>query len=150
MSFHTGSTPTEESHPLHRTRTWVNNDMFYTYILRSLNDGTYYYGHAKNAEERSKTHNKGKERYTKGHIPYVLHYCEQYQTRREAVVRERFFKSIDGYNWLRSKGLLDSSTEGCESGLRRRRIRLWRRIDRSQPEANPPRRQWTPSGENRF
>ena len=52
-----------------------------------------------------KIHNAGKVKYTKGHRPYVLHYHETFATRREAFAREKFFKSIDGYNWLRSRVL---------------------------------------------
>jgi len=80
--------------------------MFYTYILKSLKDQTYYYGSTENLEERIKIHNSGKERFTKGHKPYKLHYYETFKTRAEAVARERFFKSIDGYKWLKSKGII--------------------------------------------
>jgi putative endonuclease len=80
--------------------------MFFAYILRSLKDGTYYYGHTVDVPKRLREHNGGRVRYTRGHIPYVLHYCEEYKTRIEAARRERFFKSIDGYNWLRSRGII--------------------------------------------
>lgn len=80
--------------------------MFYTYILKSLKDKTYYYGSTENLDERIKNHNAGKVRYTKGHMPYILHYYETYETRKEAFARERFFKSIDGYSWLKSKGII--------------------------------------------
>jgi putative endonuclease len=61
---------------------------------------------AENITKRLKVHNSGKVRYTKGHKPYVLHYHEKFDTREEAVRRERFFKSIDGYLWLKSKGII--------------------------------------------
>ena len=80
--------------------------MFYAYILHSLKDGTYYYGSTKSLEQRLKEHNNGKVRYTKGHCPYELWYHEEYPTRQEAVKREQYFKSIDGYKWLRSKNVL--------------------------------------------
>ena len=80
--------------------------VFYTYILKSLYDGTYYYGSTKNLEERLKTHNKGKVRYTKGHRPWEIHYFETFQTRSLAVKRELFFKSIDGYRFLKEKGII--------------------------------------------
>ena len=80
--------------------------MFSAYILRSLKDGTYYYGHSKDVEERLKVHNQRKQRYTKGHVPYVLHYSEQYNTRKEAAAREKYFKSMNGYNWLKSHGII--------------------------------------------
>ena len=74
--------------------------------MRSLKDKTYYYGSTENLDYRIKTHNSGKVKYTKGHKPYELHYYETFKTRIEAVARERFFKSIDGYNWLKFKGIL--------------------------------------------
>ena len=89
--------------------------MFFAYILRSLRDGTYYYGHCANLHQRLSTHNTGRARYTKGHIPYVLHYKEIFGTKKEAAARERFFKSLAGNLWLRAKGIIDS--ERCRSGF---------------------------------
>ncbi len=80
--------------------------MFYTYILKSLKDGKYYYGQTNNLENRIKRHNNGKEKSTKGRIPFVLHYFEEYKTRGEAVKREFFFKTINGYNYLKEKGII--------------------------------------------
>ncbi len=54
-----------ESHPL--------RNMYFTYILRSLKDGTYYYGSSGDISDRVEAHNAGKVRYTKGHRPYELH-----------------------------------------------------------------------------
>lgn len=39
-------------------------------------------------------------------MPYELHYYENYKTRSEAVLRERFFKSVNGYKWLKEKGII--------------------------------------------
>ena len=80
--------------------------MYYAYVLLSLKDGSRYYGSTNALEDRLKIHNAGKERYTKGHIPYKMHYYEKFKTRKEAVAREKFFKSIDGYNWLKSSGIV--------------------------------------------
>ncbi len=79
--------------------------MFFTYILKSLKDGSYYYGSSSNIEQRLKYHNSGRVKYTKGHLPYKIHYFEEYLSRKEAVVRERYFKSIDGYKFLKEKGI---------------------------------------------
>ena len=80
--------------------------MYYTYILRSLKDGTYYYGSTDNIAKRIEQHNRGKVRYTKGHLPYVLHYSEEFPTRADAIRREKFFKSIAGYRWLRTRKIV--------------------------------------------
>ena len=57
-------------------------------------------------KERLKNHNSGKVKYTKAHKPWTLHYYEEFETRSEAVKREIFFKSIDGYRWLKSKSII--------------------------------------------
>jgi len=80
--------------------------MYFAYILKSLSDGTYYKGSTNNLKERIKQHNAGKVKYTKGHIPYKLHYFEEFETRTEALQREKFFKSIDGYNWLKENKII--------------------------------------------
>ena len=80
--------------------------MYYCYILRSLKDGSFYYGSTKNIDARLKEHNSGKVRYTKGHLSYVIHYREECETRSEAVQRERFFKTIDGYKWLKENKVI--------------------------------------------
>jgi putative endonuclease len=80
--------------------------MFYAYILKSLKDGTYYKGSTDNLQKRIKQHNSGKVKYTKGHLPYKLHYFEEFETRSEALKREKFFKSIDGYKWLKDNNII--------------------------------------------
>ena len=79
--------------------------MFYPYILKSLRDGSYYYGSTKDIDQRLREHNSGKVRYTKGHLPYAIHYFETFSSRKEANEREKFFKSIEGYKWLKEKGI---------------------------------------------
>ena len=74
--------------------------MFFTYILKSEKDGGYYYGSTSSLENRLISHNAGKVKSTKGRRPWKIHYFEKYKTRRDAVMRERFFKTIDGYIWL--------------------------------------------------
>ena len=90
--------------------------MYHAYVLRSLRDGSFYYGSTENLEKRLGEHNAGKVRYTKGHLPCVLHYAESFPTRREAAARERFFKTIGGYRWLRNAGIIrDTSIVGSPS-----------------------------------
>jgi putative endonuclease len=79
---------------------------FYTYILQSQSHLTYYYGQCKNLERRLKQHNAGKVRYTKGRMPWKLHYFETFETRSEAMQREKFFKSIEGYKFLKSEKII--------------------------------------------
>ena len=80
--------------------------MFYTYILKSESHGTYYYGSSADVAKRLKQHNAGKVRYTKGRMPWKIHHVEEFATRAEAVKRERFFKSLDGYKYLKEQKIL--------------------------------------------
>jgi putative endonuclease len=73
---------------------------FCTYILKSLKDGGYYYGSTSNLGKRLNAHNRGSVKSTKGRRPLVIHYSEIFRTRSEAVKREKFFKSVAGYQWL--------------------------------------------------
>lgn len=74
--------------------------------MKSQKDNSYYYGSTNNLEARIKINNLGKEKYTRGHKPYLLHYYEEFNTRKEAFAREKFFKSINGYIWLKEKDII--------------------------------------------
>ncbi len=75
--------------------------MYFTYILKSDKDGSYYYGSTSNISARLKEHNKGKVKYTRSHRSWKVYYLEKFDTRSEASKRELFFKSIDRYIWLK-------------------------------------------------
>ena len=79
---------------------------YYAYILKSLSRNTHYYGSTGNLEKRVKEHNSGKVRYSKGRMPWKLHYFEVFESRSEAMKREKYFKSIDGYLFLKDKGII--------------------------------------------
>lgn len=68
--------------------------MFYIYVLQSLEDGTCYVGYTKDMTLRLKSHNLGKVRYTKGHLPYKLVYTEAYTTIKDAKSREKEIKTL--------------------------------------------------------
>jgi len=55
---------------------------------------------------RLKAHNTGKVKFTKGHRPWEIIYTEEFASRSEARKRELFFKSIDGYKWLKEKKII--------------------------------------------
>jgi putative endonuclease len=86
--------------------TLLEMELYYAYILKSQKDQTYYYGSTHDLKSRIDQHNKGKSRYTKGRMPWVLHYFEEFGTRSEAFKREQFFKSIDGHRFLKEKGII--------------------------------------------
>ena len=77
--------------------------MFYAYVLKSLRDGTLYYGSSDNPQKRlADEHNKGKVRYTKGRMPLILIYQEEFVTRSDAMKREFFFKSGHGREYIKN------------------------------------------------
>ena len=79
---------------------------YYTYLLKSLKDKGYYYGHTADIENRLQIHNQKKVRSTKSRTPFILHYFEIFETKSEAYRKELFFKSSDGKIYLRGKGIL--------------------------------------------
>ncbi len=78
---------------------------FDVYVLKSLRDGIRYIGSGEDCSERLRRHNKGDYRFTKGHRPWYLLYKEQYNTRSEAVKREKFLKSGQGRKWLDERNI---------------------------------------------
>ncbi|HEY1063626.1 MAG TPA: GIY-YIG nuclease family protein [Daejeonella sp.] len=80
--------------------------MYFSYILKSEKDGRFYYGSTQNIEERLKKHNKGDIKSTKNRRPLILHFIEQHETRSLAYQREIFYKSINGYLFLKENGII--------------------------------------------
>ncbi len=68
--------------------------MYYTYIIKSLASERYYIGHTNNLEFRLRRHNDNNVTATKNRGPWEIVYFEEYQTRSEAMQRERYFKSL--------------------------------------------------------
>jgi len=69
--------------------------MYFVYILKSQKDGTYYIGYTgKRVEERLIEHNKGKSKYTKGHIPYEITKYISCKTKKKAKELEIRYKQI--------------------------------------------------------
>ena len=79
---------------------------YYTYILKSLKDSAFYYGHTMDLENRLQKHNQKKVRSTKSRTPFVLYYFEQFDTKSEAYRQELFFKSAEGKTYLNANGIM--------------------------------------------
>ena len=76
--------------------------MYYIYVLKSLSHGTLYIGSSDDPDDRLENeHNKGKVRYTKGRMPWKLVYKEEFNTRSEAMKRERLLKTGQGREFLK-------------------------------------------------
>jgi len=68
--------------------------MYWTYILESLKTRKYYIGSTNNLERRLSDHNRGKDHFSKCGKPWKLIYKKGFSTRDEAVVFERYLKSL--------------------------------------------------------
>ncbi len=76
--------------------------MFTVYVLRSASSGRHYVGQTEDLERRLLEHRTGLAKYTRNRGPWLLVYHEQYSARAEAMNKERFLKSGQGREWLKS------------------------------------------------
>ena len=70
--------------------------MFFVYILKSLENNSYYVGHSSDISARLKQHNNGRVRSTKAYRPWEVVYSEELETKSEAFKREMQIKSYKG------------------------------------------------------
>ncbi|HVX52731.1 MAG TPA: GIY-YIG nuclease family protein [Chitinophagaceae bacterium] len=77
--------------------------MFYAYVIKSINHNFYYKGHCEDLQTRLAQHNAGLTQSIKPYIPFQLIYCEKFETRLDAVAREKYFKSAAGRRYLKTK-----------------------------------------------
>ncbi len=87
--------------------------MITVYVIESLTDATWYTGMAKDAVRRLHDHNTGKNRFTKGHLPWKIIYTEQHPDWAAARVREKYLKTAAGKRWLKEY----FRSQGCEGSL---------------------------------
>lgn len=67
----------------------------YVYVIL-CEDGTFYTGYTKDLERRMKLHMEGKgARYTRMHLAKKLVHVEEYDSRAEAMKRERTIKKLN-------------------------------------------------------
>ena len=78
---------------------------FTVYILQSEKDGSYYIGFTSNLNQRLEYHNSGKSRYTSKKMPWKVVYTELFETRSEAIRREKFLKKQKNHEFY--KKLID-------------------------------------------
>jgi len=76
--------------------------MFYVYAISSINKNYIYVGLTGNLEKRFYQHNTGKEKTTKPYLPFKLLFTQKFNTRKEARVAEKKYKSGYGKEFLRN------------------------------------------------
>ena len=77
--------------------------MFYAYVLKSISHDFYYKGHCKDLQIRLKQHNSGMTKSIRPYIPFLLVYSEKLNTEKEAIEREKYFKSSAGRRFIKDK-----------------------------------------------
>ena len=75
--------------------------MFFTYVLHSPKFDRIYIGQTNNIRNRTKQHNSGKVKSTKTYISWELVHYEKFETRPEAMKREKELKSHKGRDYIR-------------------------------------------------
>jgi len=75
---------------------------YYVYILKSVSVNKTYVGHTNNLERRLAEHNSGKSQFTKAYKPWRIIYSVKFNTRVEAIEREKYFKSSSGRVFVKS------------------------------------------------
>ncbi len=75
--------------------------MYYVYVISSINKKYIYVGMTNNLERRLKQHNMGYEKTTKPNLPFKLIYTEICDSRIEARIREKYWKSGIGKEKLK-------------------------------------------------
>jgi putative endonuclease len=78
-------------------------NQYFAYILNSDVDGRLYKGHTDDMNKRLIEHNSGNTKSIKGYVPWSLVYFESFATREESILREKYFKSGSGREFLKDK-----------------------------------------------
>lgn len=74
--------------------------MHYVYVLQSLKDLFLYIGRTDDLKRRMKEHVEGKVDATKHRRPLELKFYEAFYSKKDAVRRERYFKTSKGKSTL--------------------------------------------------
>ncbi len=74
---------------------------YFVYILLSLKDWKFYIGFTSNLKSRFLKHQKGRVKSTKNRKPLKLIFYEAYLNKKDAIRRERYFKTSKGKTTLR-------------------------------------------------
>ncbi len=70
----------------------MKEEKYYVYIMQSSKDFSYYIGQTNDLDHRISKHNDGFGKYSSTKRPWKLVYFEKYETRGEAIKREREVK----------------------------------------------------------
>ena len=74
--------------------------MYFVYVLTSTSNSKRYCGLTSDLNRRLREHNSGKMRSTKAFKPWKMAYYEEFDSRKVARQREKFFKTGEGRELL--------------------------------------------------
>jgi putative endonuclease len=83
---------------------------YFTYIIKSKINDRYYIGSSDNLARRLTLHNEGNTISTKAYIPWELVYFETFETKSEALIREKHLKKMKSKKYI--EWLVESHSEG--------------------------------------
>ncbi len=66
--------------------------MYYTYLIKSQKDSSFYTGISENPQKRLEQHNSGKLKYTKRKRPWILWHVRKCTNTKEARIEEKYLK----------------------------------------------------------
>ena len=76
------------------------HDKFYVYVLQSLKDFSFYIGQCDDLDCRMSKHFEGMSKYTSSKRPLRLVYFEVFQSRKEALMREKHIKRMKSRKYI--------------------------------------------------
>ena len=77
--------------------------MYYTYVLLSEKDEKFYIGFTQDLRERVKEHKEGRVKSTVSRCPLKLVYYESCLHKKDAIKREKYFKTGFGRRFLMNR-----------------------------------------------
>src|SRR5215203_2358533 len=77
-------------------------ERFYVYILQSLKDFSFYVGQCNDLDYRMSKHADGMSKYTSTQRPLRLVYFESFNSRSEAITREKEIKKMKSRKYIES------------------------------------------------
>ena len=78
--------------------------MHFTYIIKSEDGKHRYVGHCKNLKSQLNQHNSRNVKATRDNRPWQIIHSEKFKSEKDAIFRERFFRSTEGQKWLLERG----------------------------------------------
>ena len=74
---------------------------YYTYIIQSRKDGSFYVGFTSQLDERIRKHNRPHKGYTARKQPWVLRWAKECSSKKQAIALERKIKKLKSAKAIR-------------------------------------------------